>query len=148
MFSDSAEKNDSSEVSIDDDATAEAKSAEGGETAEDDSKEEETPSIEVAEEPYVPEASLEETGEESDDNETKEDATVEEKDGDSAEQQDEASKEVDGDSKEQASAEEETAEQGTFIYLLYDSLLPDVVQILLSSIMLIKRLNIIHKSII
>ncbi|XP_026332272.1 sarcalumenin [Hyposmocoma kahamanoa] len=127
---DSAERNDSSEVSVDDD-TKEATSAEdGGDTADvDNSNEDDTPSVEVADEPYVSQASVEDVESGADDNDSKDDATIEETDGESAEQQADDSKEDDddqadgksvdyedttkeeGDSKEEASADEQTAEQ-------------------------------------
>ncbi|KAL0868499.1 hypothetical protein ABMA27_007980 [Loxostege sticticalis] len=108
---DSAEKNDSSEVSIDNDTT-EAQSAEDGGEVSDaaDSKEDNAPSVEVADEPYVPQASIENLQDGTAADDSKEDATVEEK-GDSGEQQVEVSKQDDGDSKEDASADEQAAEQ-------------------------------------
>lgn len=112
QFTDSAEKNDSSEVSIDNDTT-EAQSAEDGGEVSDaaDSKEDNAPSVEVADEPYVPQASIENLQDGTAADDSKEDATVEEK-GDSGEQQVEVSKQDDGDSKEDASADEQAAEQG------------------------------------
>ncbi|XP_026735821.1 sarcalumenin [Trichoplusia ni] len=102
---DSAEKTDSSEVSVDDgDDTKEVVSAEsGGETAEaGESAENDANSVEIADEPYVPQASVEELEAGADDSDSKE-AT----DGGSDEQQAD-----NGDSKEEtASADEETAEQ-------------------------------------
>ncbi|XP_013186332.2 sarcalumenin [Amyelois transitella] len=103
--SDSSEKNDSSEVSLNDDTT-ETQSAEGG--AEVDSKEDDVPSVEVADEPYVAENSLDDTVENVDENNTKEDDSGEDKDGESGEN---SKNEADGDSKEKASAEDQTAEQ-------------------------------------
>lgn len=131
LITDSAEKNDSSEVSVDDD-TKEVTSAEGfGAAAEtENSKEDDTPSVEVADEPYVSQAFVEDVESVDDDNDSKGDATVEETDGESAEQQADDSKEDDddqadknskddedttkeeGDSKEDASADEQAAEQG------------------------------------
>lgn len=102
---DSAEKNDSSEVSIDDDTTETQSAEDGGEAA--DSKEDDAPSVEVADEPYVAQGSVENLEAAAD---SKEDAT-EEKGDDSAEQQDGDSKQDDGDSKEDASADEQAAEQ-------------------------------------
>lgn len=111
MLSDSSEKHDSSEVSIDIE-TKEADSAEDtGDTADVDSKEE-APSVEVADEPYVAHASIEvESG--ANDNESKEEADKEpaEEDADSAEAQG-AEQQEDGDSKEEASAEDQAAESG------------------------------------
>ncbi|KOB76575.1 Sarcalumenin [Operophtera brumata] len=103
----STEKNDSSEVSVNDE-TNEVSSSEGGERI--DSKEEDAPSIEVADEPYIPQASLEEL-EVVNDDDSKED-TAQDEDGDSKEQEADDSKQDDGDSNEEtASAEEQTAEQ-------------------------------------
>lgn len=110
---DSTEKNDSSEVSVDDD-TKEANSAENDEnTAEaEDSKEEDAPSVEVADEPYVSQASVQDVEGGDDDNDSKEDATIEATNGDSAEQQaDDSNQKDDGDSKEEASADEKAAEE-------------------------------------
>ena len=105
MFTDSAEKNDSNEVSVDDgDDAKEANSAEnGGEAA--DSGEDDAPSVEIADEPYVPQASVEDLQAGSDDTDSGE-AAAENTDGDSNEQQ-----AGDADSKE-ASAEEEADNQG------------------------------------
>ncbi|XP_047034600.1 sarcalumenin [Helicoverpa zea] len=96
---DSAEKNDSDEVSVaDGDDTKEDNSAEnGGEAA--DSAEDDAPSVEIADEPYVSQASVEEL--QADDTDSGEAAD----DGDSKEQQ-----AGDADSGE-ASAEEETTNQ-------------------------------------
>ncbi|CAB3233444.1 unnamed protein product [Arctia plantaginis] len=104
---DSAEKNDSSEVSIDD---RDDSKEDGGQTAEaEDSIEEDVPSVEIADEPYVSQASIEEVESTSNDADSKE--GIEEADGDSNEQQDDGGQE-EGDSKEEtASAEDETAEQ-------------------------------------
>lgn len=101
---DSAEKNDSNEVSVDDgDNTKEDDSAEsGGEAA--DSGEDDAPSVEIADEPYVPQASVEDLQAGSDDTDSGE-AVAETTDGDSNEQQ-----AGDADSKE-ASADEEAANQ-------------------------------------
>nr|XP_021191092.2 sarcalumenin [Helicoverpa armigera]XP_021191094.2 sarcalumenin [Helicoverpa armigera]XP_021191095.2 sarcalumenin [Helicoverpa armigera] len=98
---DSAEKNDSDEVSVaDGDDTKEDNSAEnGGEAA--DSAEDDAPSVEIADEPYVSQASVEELQAASDDTDSGEAAD----DGDSKEQQ-----AGDADSGE-ASAEEETTNQ-------------------------------------
>ncbi|XP_052744317.1 sarcalumenin [Bicyclus anynana] len=122
----STEKNESSEVSVDDD-TKEETSAEGGETAEGDSGEdadskEDAPSVEVADEPYVSQVSYEDEGTPAD-TDSKEDETTEETDsaekeaddskethGDSKEI-DGDSKEIDGDSKEDASADEQETEK-------------------------------------
>ncbi|PZC77385.1 hypothetical protein B5X24_HaOG203433 [Helicoverpa armigera] len=97
---DSAEKNDSDEVSVaDGDDTKEDNSAEnGGEAA--DSAEDDAPSVEIADEPYVSQASVEEL-QAADDTDSGEAAD----DGDSKEQQ-----AGDADSGE-ASAEEETTNQ-------------------------------------
>lgn len=103
----SAEKNESSEVNVDDD-TNEVNSAEGNDNT--DSKEDDAPSLEVADEPYVSEASVEVV----EDSETNEDATIEEKEDNSAEEQTEENQEQsDGDSNEEASAEDQTAEKDT-----------------------------------
>ncbi|XP_013139754.1 PREDICTED: sarcalumenin [Papilio polytes] len=111
---DSSSKNDSSEVSIDDD-TKEINSAEepenqtGEESKEDESSVEDVPVVEVADEPYVSQASEEdEAGPE--DNDSKEDTTAEADDNVSAEEHAD-SKEDDGDSQEQASADEQNAEK-------------------------------------
>lgn len=108
------EKNDSSEISIDDgDDTKEAASAESGvETADaGDSEEDGAPSVEIADEPYIPQGSVEEVESESDDTGSKEDLKEEDINGDSNEQQADESKD-EGDSKEEtASAEDETNEE-------------------------------------
>lgn len=108
------EKNDSSEISIDDgDDTKEAASAESGvETADaGDSEEDGAPSVEIADEPYIPQGSVEEVEGESDDTGSKEDLKEEDINGDSNEQQADESKD-EGDSKEEtASAEDETNEE-------------------------------------
>ncbi|XP_013166208.1 PREDICTED: sarcalumenin [Papilio xuthus] len=111
---DSSSKNDSSEVSIDDD-TKEINSAEepddqtGEDSKEDESSQEEVPVVEVADEPYVSQA-FEEDEKSPEDNNSKEDATAESDDNISAEEQAD-SKEDDGDSEEQASADEQNAEK-------------------------------------
>lgn len=109
---DSAGKNDSTEVSIDDgDDSKEAVSIEsGGETAEaGDSGEDDVPSVEIADEPYIPQGSVDEVEGGSDDN-SKESA-ADDVDGDSNEQQ-AAEPNDNGDSKEEtASAEDEKAKQ-------------------------------------
>uniref|UniRef100_A0A2A4JAL8 Dynamin-type G domain-containing protein n=1 Tax=Heliothis virescens TaxID=7102 RepID=A0A2A4JAL8_HELVI len=99
---DSAEKNDSDEVSVvDGDDTKEDNSAEnGGEAA--DSAEDDAPSVEIADEPYVSQASVEDLQAAADDTDSEEAAGD---DGDSNEQQ-----AGDADSGE-ASAEEETKNQ-------------------------------------
>lgn len=108
------EKNDSSEISIDDgDDTKEAASAESGvETADaGDSEEDGAPSVEIADEPYIPQGSVEEVEGESDDTGSKEDLKEEDINGDSNEQQADESKD-EGDRKEEtASAEDETNEE-------------------------------------
>nr|NP_001299321.1 sarcalumenin precursor [Papilio xuthus]BAG30721.1 sarcalumenin [Papilio xuthus] len=111
---DSSSKNDSSEVSTDDD-TKEINSAEepdnqtGEDSKEDESSQEEVPVVEVADEPYVSQA-FEEDEKSPEDNDSKEDATAESDDNISAEEQAD-SKEDDGDSEEQASADEQNAEK-------------------------------------
>ncbi|KAJ8711750.1 hypothetical protein PYW08_008704 [Mythimna loreyi] len=102
---DSAEKNDSNEVSVDDGGdTKEDDSAEnGGEAA--NSAEDDAPSVEIADEPYVPQASVEDLQAGSDNTDSGEDA-ADNTDGDSNEQQ-----AGDADSKEEASADEEAADQ-------------------------------------
>uniref|UniRef100_A0A2H1WFS3 SFRICE_007482 n=1 Tax=Spodoptera frugiperda TaxID=7108 RepID=A0A2H1WFS3_SPOFR len=108
---DSGEKNDSSEVSVNDgDDSKEVTSAEGG-TENADSAEDDAPSVEIADEPYVSQASVEDLQAGSDDNDSGE--AVENADGDSNEEQadDADSKEEqadDADSKE-TSAEDEAA---------------------------------------
>ncbi|XP_034836035.1 sarcalumenin [Maniola hyperantus] len=109
----STERNESSEASVDVD-TKEENSAEEGATAEADSTEdgdsqEDAPSVEVADEPYMSQVSYEDEGSPAD-AESKEDATTEETD-DSAEKQADDSKEDDGDSKEDASADEQETEK-------------------------------------
>lgn len=104
MITDSAEKNDSNEVSVDDGDNTKDNSAEsGGEAA--DSGEDDAPSVEIADEPYVPQASVEDLKAGSDDTDSGE-AKAETNDGDSNEQQ-----AGDADSKE-ASADEEEVNQG------------------------------------
>ncbi|CAG9793259.1 unnamed protein product [Diatraea saccharalis] len=100
---DSTEKNDSSEVSVDDDTT-EAKSDEDLSDGK-DSKEDDGPSVEVADEPYVPQASVEDLQTEGDDK-SKEDESMEVKDDESTEQQQGNDQDDNGDSKENASAED------------------------------------------
>ncbi|XP_059051712.1 uncharacterized protein LOC131846438 [Achroia grisella] len=108
----SIEKNESSEISVDAD-TKEDTSAEGDETVNvEDSNENEAPPLEVADEPYVPEASIEVVEGGVDNSQTNEDVTKEETEDDSAEQQIEENKnESNGDSNEEASAEDQTAEK-------------------------------------
>ncbi|KPJ10763.1 Sarcalumenin [Papilio machaon] len=111
---DSSSKNDSSEVTIDDD-TKEINSAEdnvnqtGEDSKEDESSQEDLPVVQVADEPYVSQA-FEEDEKSREDNDSKEDATAEADDNVSAEEQVD-SKEDDGDSEEQASADEQNAEK-------------------------------------
>ncbi|XP_063358099.1 sarcalumenin [Cydia amplana] len=106
---DSSEKHDSSEVSIDIE-TKEADSAEDSEDAADADSKEDGPSVEVADEPYVAHASIEVEGRANDNESKEEEATVEEVDAESAEGAAQDSKE--GDSKEdgEASAEAESGE--------------------------------------
>ncbi|XP_037962663.2 sarcalumenin [Plutella xylostella] len=107
---DSAVKNDSSEVSVDED-TNEVNSAEdGGEAG--DTSEDDAPSIEVAEEPYIPHTSVEEVeSKPSEEEDQKDDATAEETDSDDDKTvEDSKADDDDGDSKEQASAEEQAAD--------------------------------------
>ncbi|KAJ2954792.1 hypothetical protein O0L34_g3098 [Tuta absoluta] len=130
----SEEKNDSSEVSLDD-VTKEGSSNEDGveTTEEGDSIEDEAPSVEVADEPYVSQASVEDVESTIGGNDSEEDSTAEESanaeaENESSEQQAENEKEEgdsqddgdskeaadskeDGDSKEAASADEQAAEQ-------------------------------------
>lgn len=116
MFTDSGEKNDSSEVSVNDgDDSKEVTSAESG-TENADSAEDDAPSVEIADEPYVSQASVEDLQAGSDDNDSGE--AVENADGDSNEEQadDAHSKEEqadDADSKE-TSAEDEAAGDGKY----------------------------------
>ncbi|XP_014364268.2 sarcalumenin [Papilio machaon] len=111
---DSSSKNDSSEVTIDDE-TKEINSAEdnvnqtGEDSKEDESSQEDLPVVQVADEPYVSQA-FEEDEKSREDNDSKEDATAEADDNVSAEEQVD-SKEDDGDSEEQASADEQNAEK-------------------------------------
>lgn len=113
-FSDSAVKNDSSEVSVDDD-TNEVNSAEGVGT--EDTSEDDTPSVEVADEPYVPQASVEELGAAAaaadGDGDSKEDAEGDKDEIGDEQAADETAEDNDeGDSKEEATADEQAAETG------------------------------------
>lgn len=102
---DSSEKHDGSELSIDIE-TKEADSAEdSGEAADVDSKED-GPSVEVADEPYVAHASIEVEGGANDNESKEEEATVQEVDAESAEDSKEGDSKEDG----EASAEEQAAD--------------------------------------
>ncbi|CAH4027646.1 unnamed protein product [Pieris brassicae] len=105
---DTAEKPDSSELSIDNETKEDISTEDGGVIEESkeqiDSGEDDAPSVEVADEPYMSQVSYEDEQESPDENESKEDATVEE--NVTAEDSDEQTAEDDGDSKETASAEE------------------------------------------
>ncbi|KAJ0172227.1 hypothetical protein K1T71_012200 [Dendrolimus kikuchii] len=94
---DSADKNDSSEVSVNDDTKEDNSAESAGEDV--DSGEEEAPVVEVADEPYVPQTSIEELELEVDD-------SKEVQNDDSKEQQEDGSKEqLEDDSKEQANVD-------------------------------------------
>ncbi|XP_022131013.2 sarcalumenin [Pieris rapae] len=105
---DTAEKPDSSELSIDNETKEDISTEDGGVIEESkeqiDSGEDDAPSVEVADEPYMSQVSYEDEQGSPDENESKEDATVEE--NVTAEESDEKTAEDDGDSKETASAEE------------------------------------------
>ncbi|XP_045516777.1 sarcalumenin [Pieris brassicae] len=105
---DTAEKPDSSELSIDNETKEDISTEDGGVIEESkeqiDSGEDDAPSVEVADEPYMSQVSYEDEQESPDENESKEDATVEE--NVTAEDSDDQTAEDDGDSKETASAEE------------------------------------------
>ncbi|XP_047510829.1 sarcalumenin-like [Pieris napi] len=105
---DAAEKPVSSELSIDNETKEDISTEDGGLIEESkeqiDSGEDDAPSVEVADEPYMSQVSYEDEQESPDENESKEDATVEE--NVTAEESDEQTAEDDGDSKEKASAEE------------------------------------------
>ncbi|CAF4920611.1 unnamed protein product [Pieris macdunnoughi] len=105
---DTAEKPDSSELSIDSETKEDISTEDGGLIEESqeqiDSGEDDAPSVEVADEPYMSQVSYEDEQESPDENESKEDATVEE--NVITEESDEQTAEDDGDSKEKASAEE------------------------------------------
>lgn len=107
-LSDSAVNNDSSEISVDDD-TNEVNSAEGG--GKDDTNEDDTPSIEVADEPYVAQASAEDSLAaaltDDDDGDSKEDSS---EDNDESGEQIAGASTEDGDSKEGASDDDQTVE--------------------------------------
>ncbi|XP_046972263.1 sarcalumenin [Vanessa cardui] len=112
---DSTEKNESSEVSIDDDTKEDTSAEDGGTAAEVESKEEaeskeseeDTPSVEVADEPYMSQVSYDDESGSPVDGDSKEEATE-----DSVEKQSIDSKEdEEGDSKEQASAEDQEIEK-------------------------------------
>lgn len=136
IITDSAEKNDSIEVSVDDDTKEATSTEDGGDTEVDNSKEDDSPSVEVADEPYISQASVEDVESGPNDNDSKDDATMEETDDESAEQQADESKEddddqadgnskddedttkVERDSKEEASADEQAAEQGKQIVVI------------------------------
>ncbi|CAH2095334.1 unnamed protein product [Euphydryas editha] len=116
---DSKEKIESSEVSVDDETKENTSSEDVGIATEADSKEEEgsketeedLPSVEVADEPYLSQASLEDEGAALVESDSKEDAAAETSD-DSEEKETVESKENDkGDSIEQASAEDQEIEK-------------------------------------
>ncbi|CAG4959855.1 unnamed protein product [Colias eurytheme] len=113
---DTEEKQESSEISIDNDTKEDISTEDGAALPDDDSKEqadsqevEDAPSVEVADEPYVSQVSYEDEQEVSADNESKEDDKGEENETgeDSAEQ----TADEGGDSKETASADEQEDEK-------------------------------------
>lgn len=108
---DSTEKNDSSEVSINDDTNEISSSENDGETLEaGESNEDDTPSVEIADEPYVSQLSVEDLDDKPD--ESSEDVASGPQDEGSVEQSENNEQTEDGDSKEDGEASaEETAEQ-------------------------------------
>ncbi|XP_028031031.1 sarcalumenin isoform X1 [Bombyx mandarina] len=108
---DSTEKNDSSELSINDDTNEISSSENDGETLEaGESNEDDTPSVEIADEPYVSQLSVEDLDDKPD--ESSEDVASGPQDEGSVEQSENNEQTEDGDSKEDGEASaEETAEQ-------------------------------------
>ncbi|XP_012550298.2 sarcalumenin isoform X1 [Bombyx mori] len=108
---DSTEKNDSSEVSINDDTNEISSSENDGKTLEaGESNEDDTPSVEIADEPYVSQLSVEDLDDKPD--ESSEDVASGPQDEGSVEQSENNEQTEDGDSKEDGEASaEETAEQ-------------------------------------
>ncbi|CAK1545591.1 unnamed protein product [Leptosia nina] len=116
---DTAENIESSEVSIDNETKEDISTEDGAPLADnEDSKEEvsskeeqmkDAPSVEIADEPYVSQVSYEDEQESQTDNESKEDALVDE--NQTAEESAEQQEGDDGDSKETASAEEKDEER-------------------------------------
>lgn len=113
-ITDSTEKNDSSEVSINDDTNEISSSENDGETLEaGESNEDDTPSVEIADEPYVSQLSVEDLDDKPD--ESSEDVASGPQDEGSVEQSENNEQTEDGDSKEDGEASaEETAEQGIY----------------------------------
>lgn len=116
MCTDSADKNDSSEVSVDDDTKEDISAESTGEAG--DSGEEDAPVVEVAEESYVPQASIEELEAESS-KEAQNDDSTEQTEDDSKEETTDSEKGTvdDGDSNETANADDQ-AEAGMFNHIL------------------------------
>ncbi|XP_037867957.1 sarcalumenin isoform X2 [Bombyx mori] len=111
LSQDSTEKNDSSEVSINDDTNEISSSENDGKTLEaGESNEDDTPSVEIADEPYVSQLSVEDLDDKPD--ESSEDVASGPQDEGSVEQSENNEQTEDGDSKEDGEASaEETAEQ-------------------------------------
>ncbi|XP_028031034.1 sarcalumenin isoform X2 [Bombyx mandarina] len=111
LSQDSTEKNDSSELSINDDTNEISSSENDGETLEaGESNEDDTPSVEIADEPYVSQLSVEDLDDKPD--ESSEDVASGPQDEGSVEQSENNEQTEDGDSKEDGEASaEETAEQ-------------------------------------
>ncbi|KAG6456115.1 hypothetical protein O3G_MSEX009566 [Manduca sexta] len=107
---DSAEKNDSSEVSINEDTKETASIENEDDTAEaGDSGEDEAPVIEVTDESYVSQASIEDL---ADSDSSKEDTTQEVDDKDSAEQADDSKQDEDGDSNQEDDGDSKQEDDG------------------------------------
>ncbi|XP_030030167.2 uncharacterized protein LOC115447297 [Manduca sexta] len=107
---DSAEKNDSSEVSINEDTKETASIENEDDTAEaGDSGEDEAPVIEVTDESYVSQASIEDL---ADSDSSKEDTTQEVDDKDSAEQADDSKQGEDGDSNQEDDGDSNKEDDG------------------------------------
>ncbi|XP_045503966.1 sarcalumenin isoform X1 [Colias croceus] len=113
---DTEEKQDSSEISIDNDTKEDISTEDGAALPDDDSKEqadsqevEDAPSVEVADEPYMSQVSYEDEQEVSADNESKEDNKGEE--NETGEESAEQTADEGGDSKETASADEQEDEK-------------------------------------
>lgn len=111
FYIDSAEKIDSSEVSVNNDTKEETSVEDDDGTSEDgDSNEDDGPMVEVSDEPYLPHSSAENLVDVDD---SKEVETHNTDDRDSTEQTDDSKHDDNGDSKETETASaDETAEQG------------------------------------
>lgn len=112
---DSAEKNDSSELGLNDDTKEAASVEDDDKTVEPgDSNEDEAPVVEVADEPYVSQASIEDLADDSkDDNSQEADDKGNDEQADESKENDDSKQDTDGDSKEEeiASAEETTEQE-------------------------------------